>query len=105
MLNECGAASAERRWLDSRLAGKDLGPLRTGNGCLSDPPTTNVGKTTHQVAKQLARLPQSTILQSPTTMRAFGHEAVHLRLRVNRQRCGHDIYRVAESLRGDHGIP
>jgi hypothetical protein len=78
--------------------------LAAGNGCLSDPPSTSIGQTTHQVAKQLARLPQSTVLQSPTTMRAFGQEAVHLRLRVNQERCGHDIYRVAESLRGDHGI-
>ena len=78
--------------------------IAAGTGCLSDPPSTHVGQTPHQLAQQLARLPKSTVLQSPTTTQAFGHEAIHLRLRINQQECGHDIYRVAESLHGDHGI-
>ena len=78
--------------------------LAAGSGCLSDPPNTNVGQTAQQLAQQLARLPQSTVLQRAATTQAFGHEAVHLRLLIDQQNCGQDIYRVAETLRGGHGI-
>lgn len=78
--------------------------LAAGTGCLSDPPNTNVGQTPQRLAQQLAALPQSTVLQSPTTTKAFGHQAIHLQLRINQQKCGRGIYRVAEGLHGNHGI-
>ncbi len=36
-------------------------------------------------------------------MQAFGRDAVHLRLRINNN-CGAGWYRVAETIRGAHGI-
>jgi hypothetical protein len=77
--------------------------LSAGTGCLSDNKlNTNVGDTPQSLAQQLAGLPQSTVLQSPTPVQAFGHDAVHLRLRINNN-CS-DIYRVAQTIAGAHGI-
>jgi hypothetical protein len=76
--------------------------LAAGTGCLSDLPDTNVAETPAQLAQQLARLPQSTLVQSPATSQASGRTVVHLSVRVNQQRCY--IYRVAETLHGNHGI-
>ena len=36
-------------------------------------------------------------------MQAFGRDAVHLQLRINKN-CGPAVYRVAETIRGAHGI-
>jgi hypothetical protein len=77
--------------------------LAAGTGCLSDSANTHVGQTPQQLARQLARLPHSTVLQSPTPVQAFGHQAVHVRVRINND-CADDIYRVAMTLRGGHGI-
>jgi hypothetical protein len=77
--------------------------LAAGSGCLGDPPNTNVADTPMRLARQLARLPRSTVLQQPTTVHEFGHQAVHLAVRINQQKCP-DIYRIAETLHGNHGI-
>jgi hypothetical protein len=77
--------------------------LAAGTGCQSDPPNTQVGQTPHQLAQQLAQLPQSTVIQSPTRMQKFGG-AVHLQLRIISHCGSNDWYRVAETPRGDHGI-
>ncbi len=77
--------------------------LSAGTGCIEDNKlNTNVGDTPQSLAQQLAGLPQSTVLQSPTPVQAFGHDAVHLRLRINNNCTGY--YRVAETLSGGHGI-
>jgi hypothetical protein len=55
------------------------------------------------LAHQLAHLPRSTVLQQPTPVQAFGRSAVHLQLRID-QHCPTSVYRVAETLRGGHGI-
>lgn len=78
--------------------------LASGTGCLSDQPNTNVGQTPKQLVRQLAHLPQSTVLQRPTTFQASGHEVVHLGVRINQQKCYPDIYRVAETQSGGHFI-
>ena len=78
--------------------------LSTGTGCIDEYKlNTNVGDTPQSLAQQLAGLPQSTVLQSPTPVQAFGHDAVHLRLRINNN-CGAGVYRVAQTLHGAHGI-
>jgi hypothetical protein len=77
--------------------------LAARTGCDSDAPNTEVGETPQSLAQQLAQLPRSTVVQSPTPVQAFGREAVHLRLRIDND-CGDRVYRVAETLRGSHGI-
>ena len=78
--------------------------LSAGTGCVSDNKlNTNLGDTPQSLAQQLAQLPQSTVLQSPTPVQAFGRDAVHLRLRINNN-CGPGVYRVAQTTRGAHGI-
>lgn len=77
--------------------------LAAGTGCLSENPNTHVGQNPQKLAQQLAQLPSSTVLQPPTTMQAFGHEAVHLQVRITDD-CPRDIYRVAMTIRGGQGI-
>ena len=77
--------------------------LSAGTGCFpNNKLNTNLGDTPQSLAQQLAQLPQSTVLQAPTPVQAFGRDAVHLRLRINNN-CS-DWYRVAETIRGGHGI-
>ena len=62
--------------------------LSAGTGCIEDNKlNTNVGDTPQTLAQQLAGLPQSTVLQAPAPVRALGHDAIHLRLRINNN-CG-----------------
>ncbi len=77
--------------------------LAAGTGCLSDEPNRHVGRTPHMLARQLAQLPQSTVVQPPTPTETSGHQAIHLRLQI-KQDCPSDVYRVADTLRGGHGI-
>jgi len=78
--------------------------LSGGNGCLENNKlNTNVGDTPQSLAQQLAQLPQSTVLQAPAPVQAFGHDAIHLQLRIDNN-CGAGVYRVAETIRGGHGI-
>lgn len=77
--------------------------LAAGTGCISDEPNTDVRETSRALAKQLAQLPRSTVVQAPTPVQAFGRDAVHLQLRIDND-CGDEGYRVAETLRGGHGI-
>lgn len=77
--------------------------ISAGSGCLSDNPNSHVGHTPQKVAKQLAQLPRSTVLQAPTPVQAFGRDAVYLRTRI-KNTCGSDIYRVADTINGGHGI-
>jgi len=77
--------------------------LAAGTGCLGHRPNTQVGQTPQKLARQLARLPRSTVVQAPTPVHAFGRDAVHLRLRID-QHCGEGVYRVAQTQYGGHGI-
>jgi hypothetical protein len=77
--------------------------LAAGTGCLSDPPNTDVGDTPQAIAARLAQLPDSTVIQAPAPMQAFGQNTVHLQERID-QHCGADVYRVALTMRGGHGI-
>jgi hypothetical protein len=78
--------------------------LSGGNGCFSDNKlNTNLGDNPRALAQQLAGLPQSTVLHAPAPVQAFGRDAVHLQLRIANS-CGSGVYRVAETIRGGHGI-
>ncbi len=61
------------------------------------------------LARQLVRLPWSTVVEPPTPTEAFGHDAIHLRLRIDDQ-CPRDEYyqiaqtQTAETLAGRRGI-
>jgi hypothetical protein len=78
--------------------------LAAGSGCSGDAPSQDVGETTQALAQKLARLPQSTVVQPPTPVQAFGHDALHLQLRIATDCPADQGYRVAETPRGSHGI-
>jgi hypothetical protein len=77
--------------------------LGAGTGCLTDKVNDNLGDTPQSLAKQLEHLPQSTVLQPPTSVQKFGQDAVHLQLRIT-PHCGPGVYRVAMTLRSGHGV-
>jgi hypothetical protein len=78
--------------------------LAAGTGCTGDAPSQDVGDTPQALAQKLAQLPQSTVVQPPTPVQAFGHDAVHLQLRITPDCPQREGYRVAETPRGSHGI-
>jgi hypothetical protein len=78
--------------------------LGAGSGCESDAPKTDLGKSPPALAKDLAKLPRSTVVRPIEETTAWGYDAQHLRLRI-REHCGFDdLYRVAETPRGTRGI-
>ena len=78
--------------------------LAAGSGCDGETPEFDVASTAPALARQLSKLPQSTVLQEASSERAFGRRTQHVRLRIDDQ-CPEDSgYRVAETIRGSHGI-
>lgn len=77
--------------------------LSDGSGCFSDVPNYAVGESAPELAQQLSLLPQSTVVTSPQRIDALGYEALALRVRVDND-CDDGAYRVAEGVRGGHGI-
>ena len=78
--------------------------LSDGSGCSGDGQGRHAAETSQGLARQLARLPQSTVVQPPTPTEAFGHDALHLRLRIN-DICPIDqVYSVAWTAKGYRGI-
>ena len=78
--------------------------LAAGSGCNGDAPNANVRQSSRGLARQLARLPHSTVVQPVTPTEAYGYDAFHLRLEIADD-CPEDQgYRVAETPRGSHGI-
>lgn len=55
------------------------------------------------LASQLARLPQSTVIEPITPTQAYGYDALHLRLRIVDD-CGAGVYHLADTSVGAHGI-
>lgn len=78
--------------------------LAAGSGCADDGPSMDVGETTQALAQQLTQLPSSTVVQPPTPVQAFGHDALHLQLRIAADCPDDQGYRVAETPRGSFGI-
>jgi hypothetical protein len=77
--------------------------LAGASGC-SNETTVAPASTPQALAEQLTRLPQSTVLQAPTPEQALGHNALHLRLRIDQQCPPGESYIVAVTPRGTHGI-
>ena len=56
--------------------------LAGGSGCSGDRLDTDLGRGGFEIPRELADLPRSTVLQPLTPVRAFGHDALHLRFRI-----------------------
>ena len=78
--------------------------LAGGSACTGSWKARTPGATPLEMARQLTHLPRSEVLQRPTATRAFGHDALHLRLRIDDQCPMDEYYRVAETPSGDRGI-
>jgi hypothetical protein len=78
--------------------------LAAGSGCNGDLTNSNVGENPQALAAQLAQLPHSTVVQSPTQTQLSGHDALHLRLRITGGCPPDQWYRVAETPRGSRGV-
>ena len=78
--------------------------LAAGTGCTGDAPRRDVGETPQALAQQLAKLPRSTVVQPATPVQAFGHDALHLQLRIDTECPAREGYRLAEAPRGSHGL-
>jgi hypothetical protein len=76
--------------------------LASGTGCVNDPSTTEPAPKGAALARQLTRLPRSTVLEAPAPVRAYGRDAIHLRLRIGVE-CPW-YYRLARTSVGDRGI-
>jgi hypothetical protein len=76
--------------------------LAAGTGCVEDRSSSDLGETAPDLAARLALLPRSTVLEPPAPTRAFGHDGLHLRLRVDAECAA--WYRVADAARGSRGI-
>jgi hypothetical protein len=61
-------------------------------------------RTPPSLVRQLVRLPWSTLVQPPTPTEAFGHDAIHLRLRIDDQCPPGEYYQVATAPAGSRGI-
>ena len=61
-------------------------------------------RTPRSLARQLVRLPRSTVVQPLTPTEAFGHAAIHLRLRIDDQCPVGKYYQVAQAPVGPRGI-
>ena len=76
--------------------------LAVGTGCVDGPATSDLEETPRGLAQQLTELPRSTVLEAPSPTEVLGHDALHLRLRVDVD-CSM-YYRIASVARGDRGI-
>jgi hypothetical protein len=56
------------------------------------------------LGRQLAELPDSTVVQALTPTTAFGHDAFHLRLRIDAACPRDEVYTVADADTGSLGI-
>ena len=72
--------------------------------CSGDWQSRPASETPQALARQLVRLPQSTVVQPLTPTEAFGHDAIHLRLRIDTQCPPDGYYQVAKTPSGRRGI-
>jgi hypothetical protein len=92
---------------DGRYAGMGIYQpvsLAGGSGCSDDWTARPAGETPQDVARQLTRIPRSTVLQPATATDAFGRSAMHLQLRINDRCPAGSAYVVAKSADGGRGI-
>jgi hypothetical protein len=64
----------------------------------------DAARTPQALSRQLARLPRSTVVQPVTPTEAFGHDAIHLRLRIHAQCPRSEYYQIAHGPAGSRGI-
>jgi len=72
--------------------------------CSGDWQSQPASETPQALARQLVRLPQSTVVQPLTPTEAFGHDAIHLRLRIDDPCPRYEYYLIAEGPAGHRGI-
>ena len=72
--------------------------------CSGDWQGRDASRTPQGLARQLVRLPRSTVVQALTPTEAFGHDAVHLRLRIDDQCPRPEWYQIAHGPAGVRGI-
>ena len=103
----------DQRDLSGRVRGRELRPVSAVYQPERWPPgpvapatsrTRTSAETPQALAQQLAQLPRSTVVQPATPTEAFGHDAIHLRLRIDNDCPADQGYRVAETHRGSRGI-
>jgi hypothetical protein len=78
--------------------------LAGGSGCTGSWTGRAPGATPLEMARQLTSLPWSEVVQRPTATWAFGHDALHLRLRIDDQCPMNEVYLLAKTPSGDRGI-
>ena len=79
--------------------------LAAGSGCSGDRLDTRPGQGRVRSRRGSSPdLPRSKVLQPLTRVRAFGHDASHVRLRIKDDCPAGQAYRVAETPRGSRGI-
>lgn len=78
--------------------------LAGADPCSGDWQSREADRTPQSLARQLLRLPRSTAVQPPTPTEAFGHDAIHLRLRIDDQCPLGEYYQVAAAPAGSRGI-
>ena len=81
-----------------------IAALGAGSGCNDDVRNSNVGGNAQFLAGQIAQLPRSTVVQAAAPTKLLGHDALHLRLRIDSECPAPWWYRVAETPRGSRGI-
>lgn len=79
-------------------------PDVVGHGCQVGAAPKEAATEPQALAQQLAGMPRSTVLQEPSPTEAFGHAALHLRLRVNAVCDNGGAYQVADGPSGRRGI-
>ncbi len=72
--------------------------------CSGDWQSRDASGNPQAMARQLVRLPRSTVVQPLTPTEAFGHDAIHVRLRIDDQCPLGEWYQVAASPAGVRGI-
>ena len=72
--------------------------------CSGDWQDRDAAGTAPALARQLVRLPRSTVVQPLTPTEAFGHDAVHLRLRIDARCPPGEYYQVAHGPAGSRGV-
>jgi len=78
--------------------------VATESGCTGDWHGRDASETPQGLARQLARLPMGTVLQPPTPTEAFGHDGLHLRVRIGNECPVDEWYVVLHAALGERGI-
>lgn len=73
-------------------------------GCMGDWQASPPAASPRALARQLARLPRSSVVQPPTPTRALGRDAFHLTMRIDNSCPADEYYQVAEAITGERGL-